>query len=119
MIRLPAIPARVRPFKKEMILVVVESGQDLNRLYHAGVNAAGRDGDQPLIFLPYWNKRHGKCFALVLDKRFTTLQEAQSALRLLAEGRAAAARVVSEWDTDTVFFNSRLYSSGIFNTGDR
>ncbi len=119
MIRLPAIPARVRPFKKEMILVVVESGQDLNRLYHAGVNAAGRDGDQPLIFLPYWNKRHGRCFALVLDKRFTTLQEAQSALRLLAEGRAATARVVSEWDADTVFFNSRITQQRDFNTRDR
>ncbi len=107
-IHLPAIPANARPLKKEMVIVAVENGRDITNLYHSLLNHVSQENRFPLLFLSYWSKRQGRQFAIVLDKRFTTVQEAGAAIHRLPPAQAVSARILSQWDGDTVFFNSRI-----------
>lgn len=107
-IHLPAIPANARPLKKEMIMVTLEIGRDMPALYQSFMNVNEQDIGVPLLFLSYWNKRQGRQFAVVLNQRFTTIQEAGAAIHRLPPEKAVATRILSKWDGDTVFFNSRL-----------
>jgi len=59
-----------------------------------------------MLFLPLWNKREGGQFMIVLDQRFTSMEEAKEAIHRLPSALAVSAKVMSKWDGDTVFYNS-------------
>lgn len=107
-IHLPAIPANARPLKRDMVVVVFENGRDITDLYDKLLNNSSQENLFPLLLLSYWNKRQGKKFAIALDKRFTSVQEAAEVVRRLPPAQAVSARILSQWDGDTVFFNSRI-----------
>ena len=62
-----------------------------------------------MLFLSTWNQKEGKQFVIALDKRFTSLEEANEAVRRLPPEFAASAQVLSQWDEDTVIFNNRFF----------
>jgi general secretion pathway protein A len=110
-IHLPAIPANALPLKKDMIIVALENSNDVAMLYRSLLEKTNHGNPSSLRLLSYWNKRQGKQFAIALDKRFKSMEDAKEAIRRLPSGLAVSARVLSQWDGDTVFFNSRFYSN--------
>jgi len=107
-VHLPAIPATAHLPKKDIIVVAVENSKDMEALYHSLLKKNGQGNPFSLTFLSYWNKREGKQFAIILNKRFATREEAGEAIRRLPSELSVSARLLSQWDGDTVFFNSRL-----------
>lgn len=107
-IQVPLIMDRGRPIPPGTILVSLQSGNDLEPLYYSFIERKDQPGMPGLLFLSFWNKREGKKFVVVLNKRFTSTQAAQEAISRLPLEFAASAKILSEWDGDTVCFNRKL-----------
>ncbi|MGB5216802.1 MAG: AAA family ATPase [Smithella sp.] len=106
-ITLPAIPADVKPIKPNDIIVALESGQDLEKMYNVFRNNPDGQILPSLAFLPYWNKRKGFEFAVVIDKSFKDMNSAREAIHKLPSNIAGRVKILSHWDEETVFFNRR------------
>jgi hypothetical protein len=61
----------------------------------------------PLVFFPFWNKKEGINFLIVIDKCFENIRAAEEESGKLPPAVAARAKILSQWDADTVFFNRR------------
>ncbi len=107
-IQVPLIMEKARPIPPDMILVSLQSGNELEPLYHSFIANNDRVGTSGLLFLSFWNKREGKKFAIALNKRFTSTQAAQEAVNRLPLEFAGGAKILSNWDGDTVLFNRKL-----------
>ncbi|MHB8139127.1 MAG: ExeA family protein [Smithellaceae bacterium] len=108
MIQLPATPGSARPLKTETILVSLEKSKNLENIYYSFVEKKEMNNMPAMLLVPLWNKREGRQFAIVLDKSFTSTEEAGEAVRRLPLALATSAQVLSQWDSDTVLFNTRL-----------
>jgi general secretion pathway protein A len=104
---LPFIPADINPINKGDIIVVVESGKDLEIMYNRFWGNPGQQNMPPLVFFPFWNKKEGINFLIVIDKCFENIRAAKEASGKLPPAVAARAKILSQWDADTVFFNRR------------
>ena len=107
LINLPSIPADNKPLKKGDILVVLESGKDLEKMYNDFRNNPDERRLPPLAFFSAWNKKEGFQFAVIIDKRFNDIKTAEDAAGLLPPVIAAKAKILTQWDEDTIFFNRR------------
>jgi len=107
-INVPLIMERARPIQQGTILVSLQSGKELELLYYSFIENKDRAGMPALQFLSLWNKREGRQFAIVLNKRFASLQAAQEAVNRLPLEYAASAKILSNWDGDTVYFNRKF-----------
>ena len=108
LITLPSIPAAVKPVSKSDIIVAIKSGKDLETMYNIYRNNPDEWKLPPLAFLSSWNKKEGMEFAIVIDKCFKNYSLAEEAVGKLPPVIAAKAKILSQWDTDTVFFNHRM-----------
>ncbi|MGD0279146.1 MAG: AAA family ATPase [Smithella sp.] len=108
LITLPSIPAAVKPVSKSDIIVAIKSGKDLETMYNIYRNNPDERKLPPLAFLSSWNKKEGMEFAIVIDKCFKNYSSAEEAVGKLPPVIAAKAKILSQWDTDTVFFNRRV-----------
>lgn len=106
-ITLPAIPADIEPVKTNDIIVALESGQDLEKMYNVFRNNPDGQILPSLAFLPYWNKRKGFEFAVVIDQSFKDMNSAREAIHKLPSRIAGRVKILSHWDEETVFFNRR------------
>ena len=106
-VKLPALPADIKPIKQDDIVVALESGQDLDTMYNIFRNNPDEQRLPPLAFLSLWNKKEGFGFAIVIDKCFNDINLAKEAVGKLPPLIAAKAKILSQWDADTVFFNRR------------
>jgi len=106
-IYLPSIPADINPINKGDIIVVVESGKDLEIVYNSFWGNPAQRNMPPLVFFPFWNKKEGINFLIVIDKCFENIRAAEEASGKLPPAVAARAKILSQWDADTVFFNRR------------
>jgi general secretion pathway protein A len=106
-ITLPSIPADSKPLKQGDIVVALESGQDLEKMYNIFRNNPDEPKLPRLAFLSFWNKKKGLEFVVVIDKKFRDIKSAEGATGKLPPEIAAKAKIVSQWDADTVFFNRR------------
>ena len=104
-ITLPAVPADSSPLNPGDILIALESGQDLEIMYNLFRNHPHEQILPPLAFLSLWNKKKGFEFAVVINKCFKNEEEASQAINKLSPSVAAKAKILSQWDADTVFFN--------------
>ncbi|MCX5849005.1 MAG: AAA family ATPase [Deltaproteobacteria bacterium] len=106
-VALPSIPADIKPVNKDDIVVVVESGKDLEKMYNIFRNNPDEKKMPPLVFFSFWNKKEGIEFAIVIDKCFQNISAAEEAIGKLPPVIAAKTKILSQWDADTVFFNRR------------
>ena len=106
-IDIPSIPADIKPINKGDIIVVVESGKDLEIVYNTFWGNPGQRNMPPLVFFPFWNKKEGINFLIVIDKCFENIRAAEEAAGKLPPAVAARTKILSQWDEDTVFFNRR------------
>jgi len=59
----------------------------------------------PLLFFPFWNSREGLTCAVILDRKFSNIQDAKEAIKILPAEVTAKAQIISHWDDKSVFFN--------------
>ncbi|HUN53839.1 MAG TPA: AAA family ATPase [Smithella sp.] len=104
-ITLPSIPAAIKPIGRGDIIVAIKSGKDLETMYNIYRNNPDERKLPPLMFLSYWNKKEGMEFAIVIDKSFNNKYSAEEAVGKLPPVIAAKAKILAQWDADTVFFN--------------
>ena len=107
-IRVPSFAERARVLKKDTVIVSLGDSQELENLYYTYVEKKDQRNTPTLLFLSFWNERKGKQFAIVLEKRFASVEEAQESISQLPSALAASAHVISPWDDDTVVFNSKF-----------
>ncbi len=107
-LKVPSMPGKARPLKQGTIIVSLEKSKDLETTFYSFVEKYDLKYRPSTLLLSFWNQREGRQFAIVLDKRFTNVEEAGEAIRQLPSELAASARILSKWDGDIVFFNSRF-----------
>jgi len=106
--KVPSIPQKALAVKQGAIVVALENSKDLEPLYYSFIEKKDLPHVPAIRFLSFWNAREGKQFAIILDKRFTSQEEAREAMRRLPSELTVSARILSQWDKDTVCFNSRF-----------
>ena len=106
-LKVPSMPEKAHLLKQDTIIVSLEESKDLETTFYSFVEKYDLNYMPATLFLSFWNQREGKQFAIVLDKRFTTMEEAGEAIRRLPSDLVVSARILSKWDGDVVFFNSR------------
>ena len=107
-LKVPSMPEKARPLKQDTIIVALEKSKDLETTFYTFVEKYDLKYRPATLFLSFWNQREGRQFAIVLEKRFTSMEEAGEAIRQLPSELAVSARILSKWDGDVVFFNSRF-----------
>jgi general secretion pathway protein A len=105
---LPSIPADIKPINEGDVIVALESGKNLETIYNTFRNNPNERNLPPLAFLSFWNKEEGIEFAIVIDKCFKNINMAKEAVGKLPPVIAAKAKILSQWNADTVFFNRRV-----------
>jgi general secretion pathway protein A len=104
---LPSIPADRKSVKTGDIVIALEIGQDLEKMYNIFRNNYNERISHPMGFLSYWNKMEGFQFAVVIEKKFDDINSAEEMRRKLPPEIAAKAKIISQWNADTVFFRRR------------
>ena len=100
---IPAIPASRDNMPKKAFIEVARA-RTLTEAYDLLRSHAGnRSG---LMFFPFWNRREGLVFALLVKKPFNDRQTALEALKHLNPPVPGDARVLDSWDDDTVFYHN-------------
>jgi general secretion pathway protein A len=104
---LPSIIAESKPIKTDDIVIALEIGQDLEKMYNIFRNNYNERITHPMGFLSYWNNMEGFQFAVVIDKKFKDINSAEEMRRKLPSEIATKAKIISQWNADTVFFRRR------------
>lgn len=102
-INLPAIPSGFCPAQEWICWVQVARKDSLEDVYGLYRKYPGQL--PPIQIFPYWNGREGLKFAVILKKSFTDEKSAQSAITGLPRLISSGAKIIKEWDEDTVFFS--------------
>jgi general secretion pathway protein A len=104
-ITLPSIPADIKPINENDIVVIVEKGKNLETVYNIFRESPDLQNISPLVFFPFWNKKEGIEFAIVIDKCFKNIHDAEEAVGKLPPMIAAKTKILSQREANTVFFN--------------
>ena len=110
LLNLPAIPADISPLKEGEFIIQLTNGKDMQAVHRFFQKYSIKKSAPKLIFFPYWNKKEGMTFAVVMDKCFNDSQEAKEAISKLPGTIAGKTKIISQWDTSTVFFNRHTFS---------
>jgi general secretion pathway protein A len=106
-IALPSIPANIKPINEGDVIVIVENGKGLETVYNIFREYSYQENMPSLAFFPFWNKKEGINFMIVIDKCFKNIRAAQEAVGKLPPVIAAKTKILSRWNADTIFFNRR------------
>lgn len=107
-ITLKSIPANHPSIKQGDIVVVLESGQDLEKMYNLFRNMPNESALPQCAFLSSWNKKKGFDFSVVMNKKFKDVQSAKEAIAKLPQEFSARAKMISPWEEGIVFFNRQV-----------
>ncbi len=110
-ISVPAIKGQGYPLQSNPVLVSLESGSELAGIYYSFIAKNGDEKFPPIRFFSVWNKADGMRFDIVLDRSFTSKEDARQAIGQLPPELSASARILSEWKTGTVIFNRRVFKN--------
>jgi general secretion pathway protein A len=101
-ISLPAIPVEVTPPDTPVWWVTVEETDRLEDAYNVLRDYPQKASDLRLI--SHWTPANGTRFSVVLNRIFTDAQTARNGLASIPAGFGSNSRVVSAWDTQSVYF---------------
>ena len=102
-INLPAISSGFCPASEWICWVQVARKDSLEDIYRLYKKYPGQL--PPIQIFPYWSGREGLKFAVILKKGFADDKSAQSAITGLPRLISSGAKIIKEWDEDTVFFS--------------
>ncbi|MGD0281719.1 MAG: AAA family ATPase [Dissulfurispiraceae bacterium] len=97
---IPAIPASRDNIPKKAFIEVGRA-RTLTEAY-----ALFRSHSGNMMLFPFWNRREGLVFALLVKKPFNDRQAALEALKQLSPLMTGDAKVLDAWDDDTVFYHN-------------
>ena len=101
-IYLPAIPVSVGPTNQKAWWILIAEKDNLQAAFDYLRNYPE---DEPAVrMIPYWNSQAGNRFAIILKAHFPNEDSARQQLRRLPVELTSQSRVLSGWETDTVFF---------------
>ncbi len=106
--KVPLISEKTHWLKPETIIVALDKSTELEKIYYSFIEKKDMNSMPPMLFLSLWNKREGRQFIIALNQTFKSKDEAGEAIRRLPSEFAGSARVLSQWDGDTVYLNSRF-----------
>ncbi len=110
-ITLPSIPAEKSPFKEGKVALVFAEGTNIETIYDFYLEHRYQNAPY-LMFSPYWDRKENLVkFAVVMDRNFNTVEEAQTALNKLPRQLAQKAKIVSPVVSDVVYFSRRTLRS--------
>ncbi len=102
-ISVPAIPVTVKPLPRDIWWIEVEQKDRLEKAVNVLREYSGK---APLIrIIPFWSRRLGLNFAILLDEHFFDETSARNRLSKMPPGLVSEGRVFSKWDKDTVFYS--------------
>ncbi len=103
LLSLPGIPAKIKPLSKDVWWVKLKEQDKLEEALN--VLREYSDKAPPIRIIPYWSRRLGLKFAILLDEHFFDETSARNRLSKLPPGLISEGRVFSGWDKDTVFYS--------------
>ena len=101
-IAFPAIRAKARSLATANHWVQIAKKNSLEEAYRI-FNRYPTD-QPPMRLIPYWNKREGLVFLIVLKKGFDSEEKARDAIRKLPAEYAISSEIMKKADEDTVYF---------------
>lgn len=110
-IRVPLLPEKSLPVKKDMIIVALENSKDLGSIYYSFIDRRDKGNTPSVLLLSFSNKREGRQFSIALNRSFKSVEAAQEAIRRLPSEYTRSAQVLSQWDGDTILFNRKFTSN--------
>ena len=104
MLKLPAVPADGIPAADGGCWVALARSDNLEDAYalYRGYREQGLSAQ----VCSHWNGRDGLRFELILKGRFDGEGAARKAIGALPTSLSSGARIITEWDRDTVFFSA-------------
>ena len=101
-IYLPAIPVTVGSINQKAWWILIAEKDNLQAAFDYLRNYPE---DEPAVrMIPYWNSQAGNRFAIILKVHFSDEDSALQQLSRLPVELTSQSRVLSGWETDTVFF---------------
>ena len=103
-VNFPAVPSDFCPASEWICWVLVaqkDSLEDIYRLYKKYPEQLS-----PIQIFPYWSSREGLKFAAILKEGFADEKSAQRAITGLPQFISSGAKIIKDWDEDTVFFSN-------------
>jgi len=100
-LRFPAIPSGTRP-PDGTFRMRISVEKTLEAAYEAVKKQTGHL--PPVRLLPYWNRKEGLVFAVILKESFTDKASAMEALQRLSPSFAGKVQILDRWDRSTVFY---------------
>ncbi|TFG91739.1 MAG: hypothetical protein E4H15_05245 [Syntrophobacterales bacterium] len=104
MLKFPAVPYNFRPASEGVCWVAVARRDNLEDAY--GLYEQYLDQLPPIQIFPHWNEREGLQFDVILKNCFVDEGAARSAIAELPSSISSDARIVKDWDKDTIFFST-------------
>jgi hypothetical protein len=104
-LNLPAIPAKKKPTNDGLFFIQLDAGKDLEEMYKIYWESPYQHIIPPMSFFPVWNKKEGITFIVLIDKYFTNADVAQDIINNLPAPVAAKAKILSQWDESSIYFN--------------
>jgi len=106
-LQVPLLHEKARPLKNDAIIVALEKSKDLGTIYYSFIERKDRGNMPAILLLSFMNKKEGRQFAIALNRRYASVEEAQEAIQKLPSELAQSAQVLSQWDEDTILFNRK------------
>lgn len=104
MLQIPAAPCDFRPAPGRSCRVAVARRDNLEDAY--GVYRGYLGELPPIQVFPHWSGREGLQFDVILKEGFADEEAARRAIAGLPPSVSSGARIITQWDRDTVFFST-------------
>jgi general secretion pathway protein A len=101
-IYLPAIPVSVGPTNQKTWWILIAEKDNLQAAFDYLRNYP--ENEPAVRMIPYWNNQSGNRFAIILKAHYPDEDSARQQLNRLPAELTPQGRVLSGWETDTVFF---------------
>lgn len=106
--KVPLISEKARLLKPDTVILALDKSNEFEKIYYSFIEKKDMENMPSMLFLYMWNEREGGQFVIALNQSFKSNEEAEVAMRALPGDLAGGASVLSRWDGDTVYFNSRF-----------
>ncbi|MBU4014068.1 MAG: AAA family ATPase [Proteobacteria bacterium] len=103
-INFPAMPIMISPLPTKGCWALVDKKDELESAYQ--FMRIYPDSKGPLRMVPYWNSRDGLQFAIIIKAFFADEESAEISLKKLPSIISSGAKIITNWDDDTVFFSN-------------
>ncbi|MCP4579475.1 MAG: AAA family ATPase [Deltaproteobacteria bacterium] len=106
-IRFPVFPTKISPSTLNACFVHVTTKEKLEDAFRFVLTYS--DEKQRMEMIPCWDNREGLKFVIVCNGLFEDEESARNALNELPLELVSEAKILGQWEEDTVFFENRVF----------